>query len=437
MHRKTTTTTFSSLSQKHNDGFNKPKKQGVVIPIDGPNELVIPKHDEKKQTQLFLPTNAHKLRQATKRRRNDEQNPIDEDDDFQRTLKLPNKLHRGRPVNPFAANKSSPFLDDVSELRSLIMPKKTSNLAVSTEKQQELLQSFNQAKKEDESNADKVQCPFCAEYLIPMTRSIEQALNEIHEKDKKYEKNQREKEDPSSSFSRPMNVVNKRPVLNSEKDSFCKLHKLELVIKPDGVKKGYPTKIAFEDLGRRIEKLDQELKDVIRNKLASDYRRIAEEAYKELGQNKARSTTSVMNRFEKSLPGYYGPKGANIILEHLVRVYMNSGYLKEKLVSDQLPLEFLQQVLVPEAGFRLIRQDLSKKGPVSNATEKAKSTMAASRDYGNAMFPIENHDIEEPTPNNYTTATVYNLSDDDEESEVEDEDDNSDNYSITSLVSLE
>jgi hypothetical protein len=431
MHKRTTNT-FSSLSQKHNDGFSKPKK-GYVVPTDDSNGFFLPKRAEKKQTELVFPATAQQLRQTNnKRKASFQENPIDEDDDFQNTFKLPTKVRKPPRPNIFAPRKS--VIDDSGDFRNkLKIPKKTNSLADSAEKSKEILQNFNQAKEEDESDADKVQCPFCSEYLTPLTRSIDLALAEIHEKDKKYEQSQREKEHSSSSFSRPMNIVNKRPVLNSEKDAFCKLHKLELVIKPAGVRKGYPTKIAFEKLGKRIESLDEELKDVIHNAIPSDYRKIAEEAYKELGVNKARSTTSIMHRFEKTLPGYYGPKGSNIILEHLTRLYLNTGYLKRKLVSDQLPLEFLQQVLVPETGYRLIRQDLCSKRVTPNATEKAKTIMNESRDYGSAMFPIENQDIEESI-NDTGNSIIYNLLDDDESEE--EEENGSDNYSITSLTSL-
>ncbi|OAC99288.1 hypothetical protein MUCCIDRAFT_133917, partial [Mucor lusitanicus CBS 277.49] len=118
---------------------------------------------------------------------------------------------------------------------------------------------------------------------------------------------------------------------------------------------------------------------------------------REQGQTKARSVMSVLNRFTATLPGYYGPRGAGAILKALTKMYIDTGYMRKHLKSSQLPLEFLQQVLVPEVGFRLIRQDLNRKRrggvPIPGLTEKAKAIMKESAAYGNAMFPVEDADI--------------------------------------------
>ena len=124
-----------------------------------------------------------------------------------------------------------------------------------------------------------------------------------------------------------------------------------------------------------------------------------------------------MNRFQHSLPGYYGPKGAAVILGVLTKMYLNTGYLKKHLVSPQLPLEFLQQVMVPEAGFRLIRQDITDpNNVVPGLTEKAKEMMLDSIDYGSAIFPADGIDDDSDNgPEDFMTTKIpHELSLDDD-----------------------
>ncbi|CAO3623641.1 unnamed protein product [Mucor hiemalis] len=299
--------------------------------------------------------------------------------------------------------------DDFKNSQVLKKPKKkqefksTEVLQQEREKEQ-LLSSLKRAQKKHENEADKKKCPFCGEVLYPLTPAIANALNVIKKKEeahKKSELKQLEKENATSIFSSSTSMIRKRQVPLSEKDYFCRLHNIELIIKPDGESEGYPISIDFDGIEKRIHSFDKELKLVIRKQLLSDYRDIAEKAYRDEGITKARSTLSVMTRFHKSLPGYYGPKGAAVILDALNKMYLTSGYLEKNLVSQQLPLEFLQQVLVPEVGFRLILQDIIKErlkkthSPMSNSKEKAKKIMLESIDYGSALFPTEDAKIDD------------------------------------------
>ncbi|KAI8970263.1 RTC4-like domain-containing protein [Mycotypha africana] len=304
----------------------------------------------------------------------------DDDDDFQQKdmkFKLPDKK---KSLSMKSATSTS--LDEKS---------KTEKLA----KSKAILENLNKVEEEMDDNKKKVICPYCMTVLEPITDALEKALEKMKRKDEDYE--QRQENQASSSFT-CFNIVIKRPVSNEEKDAFCKLHKKELVIKPEGVKKRFPTTIDFNAVSRRIMKFRSELERVIKNELKSEYREIAESAYEEQGISKARSTMSMMARFEASLPGYYGPKGAGVILNTLNDMFLKSGYLSKYLVSQQLPVEFLQQVLVPEVGFRLIREDLLKNQglgrPMENATEKAKQIMRESCEYGHIMFPSENQHID-------------------------------------------
>ncbi|KAI8097555.1 RTC4-like domain-containing protein, partial [Halteromyces radiatus] len=200
----------------------------------------------------------------------------------------------------------------------------------------------------------------------------------------------------------------RRPVANMDQYSFCLLHTIELVIKPQGDENDWPTVIPFCTLKDRILGFQDELDNVIDNKLDSSYRQAALEAYKKMGTNQARSTMGVMTRLETILPGYYGTKGASVIQEHLVEMYLHSGKLTSKVTSPQLPLEYLQHVLVPEVGFRLIREDLinknSSKQYEPDLDDQAKQIMAESSNFGSYLQPLgwddgtlldENDDIDD------------------------------------------
>lgn len=379
-----------------------------------------------------------------------------DDEDMQPPLRtkftLPTR-NAGKQVNPFKRPDPNPFrkpdpnpfrksktgvldeLDDTDDFREssrqvLKMPKKKADTKLAQELQEDrekeqLLNSLKRAQKKHENEADKKKCPYCGEVLYPLTPAITNALKEMEKKDeahKQRELKQLQKENSTSMFSSSTNMIRKRQVPWAEKDAFCRVHHIELVIKPDGESEGYPTHINFDEIEKRMQKFDEELKLVIRKQLLSDYRDIAEQAYKEEGVTKARSTLSVMSRFQKSLPGYYGPKGAAVILGVLNKMYLTTGYLDKHLVSQQLPLEFLQQVLVPEVGFRLILQDIIKEHlkttqkPMSNSKEKAKKIMLESIEYGSALFPTEDAKIEDA----HIEKPLQFIDDDDSEEEEQD-----------------
>lgn len=312
------------------------------------------------------------------------------DDDFRSTKTL-TKSSTTRSLDKSTDDSAK------DDKKLFILPRKKQKTDYDTTSEME---TFVQASKENESNKDKKVCPYCSELLFPLTENLEKALLDIEEKDRRHERRQLAdfaKLENTPSLSKPLNMVDKRVVSIEEKDAFCKLHKLELVWKPQAAKRGYPTKIDFDGLEKRVRNFDTELKLIIQNKCKSDFRKVAEDAYKNLGKNKARSTISLMDRFERSLPGYYGPKGSSVILSALTKLYMDTGYLQKELKSPQMPLEFLQQVMVPEVGHRLIRQDLHRKGtgaPIPGLNEKSRAVMEESREYGIAMFPVEDQKIE-------------------------------------------
>ncbi|KAI8143122.1 hypothetical protein BJV82DRAFT_515296 [Fennellomyces sp. T-0311] len=203
-----------------------------------------------------------------------------------------------------------------------------------------------------------------------------------------------------------------------EQYSFCRLHRVELVIKPKGKDDGYPLNIDFDKIKGRVHQLKRELRAVIDRKVESEFRDIALKSYEEDGANKARSAMAVMSRFDKTLPGYYGSKGAATILETLNVIFLHSGELTAKHTAPQLPLEYIQQVLVPEAGLRLIRQDIAKWPENRNLSEaqlisEASKVMNDSREFGCLVYPASNEDLGEFTEENFIDLTSSDDEDDD------------------------
>ncbi|KAI8095043.1 RTC4-like domain-containing protein [Gilbertella persicaria] len=314
------------------------------------------------------------------------------------------------------AADNDPFrTDHPSDKNKLTLPKKIA-------KTPETPVLLKRIVKTDLKQDEDAYCPYCGERFALLTEPLKNAIQAIKDKDREYEKKQNdevEKQNEKSVYSLPTNLTIKRRVSSIDKDAFCKLHRLELNIKPEGRKKGYPREIDFDKLGKRVMRYKDELDLVIADKLPSDYRTLAEDSYREMGSNKARSTMGVMTRFEATLPGYYGPKGAAVILDVLTEHYLKSGYLAQHLVSPQMPLEFLQQVLVPEVGFRLIQSDmLNQKGVVENAREKAKQIMDQSREYGNYMFPVKDQDIESHDIESYPSTSILDSEEDSETEEI-------------------
>jgi hypothetical protein len=69
--------------------------------------------------------------------------------------------------------------------------------------------------------------------------------------------------------------------------------------------------------------------------------------------------------------------GLTIISEVLSKLFLFNNLLTHSLVSPKNPVDFLQEVLIPETASRLISQD---KGNIS--LEEARKIMVESADFG-------------------------------------------------------
>ncbi|KAL6906856.1 RTC4-like domain-containing protein [Trichoderma evansii] len=117
--------------------------------------------------------------------------------------------------------------------------------------------------------------------------------------------------------------------------------------------KSYP-EVQWESLTERFESHRARLLGIINGEEESHYRTVLAD---KISLGKGRS----MNKEENLNPGYYGPRGFNMMCDYLVGEF--SDMLKKKAIQDKViagrgPPAFIQSVLVPELGMQLIMEDM-------------------------------------------------------------------------------
>ncbi|KAG0035609.1 hypothetical protein BGZ81_005587 [Podila clonocystis] len=166
---------------------------------------------------------------------------------------------------------------------------------------------------------------------------------------------------------------------------FCRIHMAEMTFVPEGLRKNYPVSINFDELDARVEQMKGELQDIIEDNVQSRYLERVKKTYKSLGTMGARQPAVMLATVQDTQPGYYGSKGAERLFEILVRMFIESNILTYKLAHPQRPSEYVQQVLIPEAGLRLIAEDQKKFGQHDITLEDARIIMAESVEFGAYM----------------------------------------------------
>ncbi|KAF8931505.1 hypothetical protein BGZ47_011806 [Haplosporangium gracile] len=180
-----------------------------------------------------------------------------------------------------------------------------------------------------------------------------------------------------------------------EKFEFCRIHVAEEKIIPAGLERNYPLLIRFDELPERIRKMEPELLGIICGTVASPYLDRALANYRKLGHG-ARNPQAVLAGVQMTLPGYYGSKGSSKIVEVLVKMFIETQILTNEAARPQMPIEYIQQVLVPETGVRLIMEDRRGDGGGGGCesegaltVEEAQAIMLDSVEFGNYVHDIE------------------------------------------------
>ncbi|KAH7137184.1 RTC4-like domain-containing protein [Dactylonectria estremocensis] len=151
---------------------------------------------------------------------------------------------------------------------------------------------------------------------------------------------------------------------------FCQTHKKQTAL-DTWRERHYPAEIVWSDLQSRFEVHRKFLLKVVRGE-PSHFRSILAD---KIETGKARS----LKREDNLNPGYYGPRGFNLMCDYLVGEF--GDLLKEMAVSDRViagrgSASFIECVLVAELAVRMIQEDMDV------TTEEARVIMEESKTLG-------------------------------------------------------
>lgn len=147
-------------------------------------------------------------------------------------------------------------------------------------------------------------------------------------------------------FSKGLTRLNVR-----QQTKFCQKHRKHTAMEKYH-SKNYP-KVNWEKLPKRLATYDDFLLDIVKGRASYFRTKLAEKI--EAGKGRSLKKEDNLN------PGYYGPRGFNVMCEVLVDRF--GDLLKEKAVKDRVisgrgSAAFIQSVLVAELGVRLIMDDM-------------------------------------------------------------------------------
>ncbi|KAG8999784.1 hypothetical protein FRB90_011962, partial [Tulasnella sp. 427] len=195
---------------------------------------------------------------------------------------------------------------------------------------------------------------------------------------------------PTFMSTRLRNLI--ESLVNQTKLAPRPTHREEMQTIPRGLKMGWPRKIDFKDLPRRMKrsatrKALEAILSVPARDRDSKFWIAAREDIRKRGARVATSVQGQMETFHLTQPGYYGEQGFIVISETLQNMFS-----QEKLeAADIMPMnsqDFLQRVLVPETAILLIMEDRDEDYAA------ALKTMEDSRAFGTALFPAKDNDAD-------------------------------------------
>ncbi|KAG7093497.1 hypothetical protein E1B28_007172 [Marasmius oreades] len=242
------------------------------------------------------------------------------------------------------------------------------------------------------SNIDpKMLCPFCDSRLPEAPSPLLQSMI----------KDAVEKSIPQP---RPTNRLGRKAAMNIY-IHICQRHHFEAELLPQAEAKGWPKTIEFNKLEARVAKLRSYLQGIVeddkwQDQMSGDsdlWELVAhspralcifwQEALKDVKEKGSKVAANVKNQFssfDRTQPGYYGELGS-IIIHHALYDLFPPASIEPKLVEPLDPKEFIQRVLVPEVGVRLIMEDRKLRG--ASGFNEAVEILRESSAYGVAMFP--------------------------------------------------
>ncbi|KAH9454882.1 hypothetical protein Pst134EA_022376 [Puccinia striiformis f. sp. tritici] len=223
-------------------------------------------------------------------------------------------------------------------------------------------------------------CPFCDELLPkkPSTRFIE-LLNYL--KNKPGVKLRKGSKNPFALYLPFSDIA-----------SCCQLHRAEKKLIPMGLQKGWPSKIDFQKLPKRIKAHYGYLSRICTREIVSDFMDMARKEWKEQGPRKVNSIAHELATFQIEQPGYYGVRGYEVIYRTLQARFLSSSRIDSitKLAQPLSPDFLIRKVLVPETALCLIADDLKLKV----TDDRVRTTLEESRTFGSIMFPDQDDNKE-------------------------------------------
>ncbi|KAK6544200.1 hypothetical protein TWF694_000903 [Orbilia ellipsospora] len=170
-----------------------------------------------------------------------------------------------------------------------------------------------------------------------------------------------------------------------------KLHKSHKQAAAHAKKKrlGIPD-IDWDILEDRCKEYFSYLGDIMAGKAKSHYRNVSEQFFKAKHQNGQSRTEAVFQKgnWEKEYPGYYGPRGRDIIADAISGSKLIMAALKKLKQAKDVTLVnsgegvYIQSILIPELAIRLIMDDF-KMG--EDDIEKGRKLMLDTIDVGLAL----------------------------------------------------
>ena len=168
-----------------------------------------------------------------------------------------------------------------------------------------------------------------------------------------------------------------------EKMRFCEEHRRNTAEEIWG-ERNYPN-INWTRLESRLRKFKADIGALLEGQMTSFYRRELEEKVA-TGENRNAFRNPDKAGQEVIVPGYYGPKGAQKIQEHIIKAFskqIREVATKDKLIPATGATGYAQAVLVPEVALMLIKEDLGVD------EERAREVMEESAEVGDLLNPQE------------------------------------------------
>jgi hypothetical protein len=166
--------------------------------------------------------------------------------------------------------------------------------------------------------------------------------------------------------------------------AFCRSHQVKDA-KDEWVLRGYPM-IDWDELQKRLKKHNKDIAKMIKEPERLHFRKEMEERNK-----KGRDRTLLQHMKNEGLEGigagYYGPKGHDIMTEHITREFATDIMEKsftDKIIHGRGATGYIQMVLVLELTTLLVNEDMNNVGD-----ESARSIMRESTSIGDLLHPSE------------------------------------------------